>query len=53
MADECQRSSEASVCDAAVRRELEHHDAVVGQDRRGEAASAQHRCPNIDAAAHR
>lgn len=42
VADECQRSSEASVCDAAVWRELEHHDAVVGQDRRGEAASAQH-----------
>ena len=42
MADECKRGAEASVCDAAVWRELKHHDAAVGQDRRRNAASAQH-----------
>lgn len=43
MADECEHSAEASTCDGAVGRELKHHDAVVGQDRRRKAAATQHR----------
>lgn len=40
-ADECQCSPEPPMSDAAVRRKLKHHGAVVGQDRRRDTAATQ------------
>lgn len=42
VADEGHGGAKASTRNTAVRREVKHHEAVVGQDRRRDAAATQH-----------
>lgn len=44
MAEKCERSTEATMYNAAVRGEPKHHVTVVGHDRRRNTASTQHWC---------